>query len=100
MDTSSNLTNLILLTAISSTTLSLDYGIDDFSIAPTENIEYSVNNKSVWQYSSVSHDYNYSSVDEDKINIIVDFAKELVSNSENLNSEFSDIVNDNFFDLL
>jgi valyl-tRNA synthetase len=35
-----------------------------------------------------------------KINVSVDFSRELISNSENLDSEFSKIVSDNFFDLL
>lgn len=99
MDTNSNLTNLLILSALSATAVSNSSGINSNQI-PKYTAEYVTNNSHTWSYNSISDNVDLTSTEAKKINIIVDFSRELISKSENLDSEFSKIVSDNFFDLL
>ncbi|MDD3721274.1 MAG: hypothetical protein PHW92_02135 [Lutibacter sp.] len=101
MGTSTNLTSLVLMTAISSTVLPLKY--EDYDkITPSLEAKYNFQNSdSHWGYNSniTSYDTNQRE-DSEKLNIIIKFSKELTQNSQELDSEFAEIVNKNFWDLL
>jgi len=103
MGTSSNITNLLLLTALSSSAISLGYE-NNQNIAPSEMAQYNFKETKTWSYSSMPENNEYSvsnfSQEQIKIDTIVRFSNELVGNNESLDSEFSQIVNDNFWDIL
>jgi len=54
-----------------------------------------------WNHNAFKSDnYNFNYEDSEKINTIITFAKNLLENSKNIESDFVDIVNDNFWDLI
>lgn len=103
MATSTNITNLLLLSALSSTVVSLSYE-NSQNIAPTEVTQYKFKENKTWSYNSILENniYNtpYLSEEQNKINAILKFSNELVSSNVTLDPEFSKIVDDNFWDLL
>ncbi len=102
MGTNTSLTGLVLLSTIGTTSIALDYQNLD-SIAPQEKVQYKFDDTKTWHYNQISNpfEFNIQNTEEaEKLQVVVDFASEMISNSEDLDSEFSRIVTENFMDLL
>lgn len=82
------------LSSSSSTTTTMENDFSYPEIAKNE-CSYSVNN----QDTSTSS-YRIATADEADFNVIIDFSKRLLSNSRNVEKEFVDFVNENFWNLL
>jgi hypothetical protein len=103
MGTNSNstLTSLILLATISTSVVCLPYDTD--SLIPRTNANYvCYADVSDWKDSAFnqSGDYNLQFNHSSKIQTIIEFSKKLVENSVDIDQEYVDIVNDNFWDLI
>lgn len=97
----SNLTNIIVLVAMSSTVVSLPYDVD--SIIPQHNYDYHYeDNISDWKDKAFNSSSDYQMHDESfvKIQTIIEFSKRVLANTKDIDSEYVDIVNDNFWDLI
>ncbi|NEW79844.1 MAG: hypothetical protein GZ086_10565 [Gelidibacter sp.] len=100
MGTSTNLKGLVLMTAISSAIVPLNYESYD-KITPTVEAIYNSAPDRAWQYNSISIGGNYVNVlENEKLEIVLNFSQDLISNSTELDIEFVEIVNDNFWNLL
>ncbi len=90
-------TNLLLFaTFMSPSQTNIDsenYPIEIFQNHP-EGISYKLS-----EYSGLDIE-SYSRVEEKKIQTILKFAENLISNSQDMDGEFVDIVNENFWDLI
>ena len=98
----SSLTKLILMATISSSVISLSYDSPD-SLIPKYEAKYN-HMKSIaeWKDNAFNTLPEYSLQNEDdlKIQSIIGFSSNVLSNSTGLDSEFADIVNDNFWNLI
>lgn len=102
MGTNTSLTGLVILSTIGTTSIPFDYQNLD-SIAPQEKIQYNFDDNKTWHYDQVSNPFEFNTqhtVEAEKLQVVVDFSKEMISDSEDLDSEFSRIVSENFMDLL
>ena len=56
----------------------------------------------IWKDGAFSFSSGYKIIDEDseRLQIIINFSKRLIEKSVNIDSEFVDIVNDNFWNLI
>lgn len=101
MGTTTNLTNVMLFTALSATLVPLNYEFKSDSFQPHTESVYSVNQYEALKYTPIENirlTSNFSDVE--KLEIIVDFSKNLVANSIDLDQEFVKLVDENFWDLL
>lgn len=103
MGTNSNstLTSLILFATISSSVVCLPYDTD--SLIPHTNAKYVCNVAvSDWKDFAFnqSEDYNLQLNHNSKIQTIIEFSKKLVDNSRDIDQDYVDIVNDNFWNLI
>lgn len=102
-NTNTLLSNLKLTTPLSSSVSNMNLGTENY---PTLQIppksEYSEDISSSWRDEAfnMSDIYNFHNEDNEKINTIVSFTQNLLENSQDIESEFVDIVNDNFWDLI
>lgn len=102
MGTSSNIRSLILLSALSSSILPVSYEINR-SITPSIEATYKFDKATTWDYREIDNKSNFelnNRIETEKMNIILSFSKELVDNLTEMDSEFIEIVNSNFWDLL
>lgn len=100
MGTSSNIKNLILLSAISSTVIPVSYEIKS-NAEPTEIVSYDFSKKERIIYETLSDTYSIFDNNElEKTDIIVSFSQELANNLTEMDSEFVEIINNNIWDLL
>lgn len=100
METSTNLKNLVLMTAISSAIIPLSYESYN-KLAPTIEHIFSYVPENSWSYNSISNeDSNANVLENEKLQIVMNFSQKLLSNSTELDMEFVEIVDDNFWDLL
>lgn len=98
----SSFANLILLATISTSVISLPYESKD-SLLTNHEVNYN-HMKSIaeWKDSAFNAlpDYSTQKEDESKIQTIIGFSHKVLSESTDIDSEFVDIVNDNFWDLV
>lgn len=100
METSTNLKSLVLMTAISTAIVPFNYQNYD-KIAPTTEVAFNFPPDKSWHYNSISKEDSYLNVlENEKIGIIMNFSQDLIDNSTELDAEFIQIVNNNFWDLL
>ena len=103
MSTNSSLGNcLMILATLSSGQICLPYDVGSYfspKIAATYNIDKDL---SSWQDEAfaVSSGYTILNEDSERLQIIINFSKKLIEKSANLDSEYVDIVNDNFWSLI
>ena len=96
-----SLANIVLLATISSSVISLSYDSD--TLIPKMNHNYNFqNNIAEWKdYAfNQSADYKLQSESMEKLQTIIDFSKRVLQNTKDIDSEFVDIVNDNFWELI
>lgn len=101
MGTNTSLANIILLATMSSSVLSMNYELDTF--IPKMNYKFSYQSGLTdWKDNAFNHSTDYQLLDESLINIqtIINFSKKVISNTKDIDNEFVDIVNDNFWDLI
>lgn len=94
---------VVFLTAtLSSTVVSLPYD-DSSTWIPEINPEYTCHSDiSDWKDEAFnsSTDYDLQYTYEDRFQTIIEFSKKIFNKSKDLDSEYLDIVNENFWDLL
>jgi|GEM_PF-1293871 len=103
MLTNTSIPNLLFLATLSSSVVSLNLGIENYLAPQIEaKIEFCVDDIADWKDKAFkdSNDYNFRNEDVEKINTIISFTQNLLENSKDIESEFVDIVNDNFWDLI
>lgn len=101
MGTNNSLANIILLATISSSVISLSYDSD--TLIPKENCNYSFqNNIADWKdYAfNQSVDYQLNNENMKKLQTVIDFSRKVLQSSKDIDSEFVDIVNENFWALI
>jgi hypothetical protein len=98
----STLTNLILMATISSSVISLSYDSPDSLIPKYEAKYIHMNNIAEWKDNAFNTlpDYSLPNEEQEKIQTIVGFSHMVLSNSSDIDSEYVDIVNENFWDLI
>jgi hypothetical protein len=99
--TYNSLANIVLLATISSSVISLSYDSD--TLIPKMNHNYSFqNNIADWKDFAFNQSVDYHLQDEsmEKLQTIIDFSKKVLQNTKDIDSEFVDIVNDNFWELI
>ena len=97
------LPNLVLLATVSSSSvLSLPY--DSASLIPSLTASYKCNESILdWKDRAfnTTTDYHYSSNEYIvKAQVIIEFSRKVIENSVEIDEEFVDIVNDNFWELI
>lgn len=98
----STITNLILMATISSSVISLSYDSQD-SLIPKDEATYTImKNIAEWKDNAFNTlpDYTLPNEEQEKIQTIVGFSHMVLSNSTDIDSEYVDIVNENFWDLI
>lgn len=101
-NSNTSLSNLVILATLSSSVVSLNHETESYLTPHAKaKFEHYVNIAD-WKDKAFNESYNYSFHNEDveKINIMTSFTQNLLENSKNIESEFVDIVNDNFWDLI
>lgn len=100
--TNTSLSNLVVLATLSSSVVSTSLEAESYLAPMCEaNFDYHIH-IAEWRDNAFnkSHDYTFHDEDVDKINTMISFTKNLLENSRDIESEFVDIVNDNFWDLI
>ncbi len=105
MSTNSNisLSKILIFATLSSTTGSFNHGIELFSM-PQNQAKFKKSRDYIenWKDDAFNTpvDYHFYNDPIQKSKIIVSFAQKVLENSKDIDSEFIDIVNDNFWDLI
>lgn len=95
----STITNLLLLATISSSAVCLTY--DASGLIPAMEHKYDIaENIADWNENAFNKLPTYSAQDEEKYQAIIGFSQRILTNTADIDSEFVDIVNENFWDLL
>lgn len=100
-NTYNSLANIILLATISSSVISLSYDSD--ALIPEMNHNYNFQiNIADWKDNAFNQSVDYQLQDEniEKLQTIIDFSKKVLQNTKDIDSEFVDIVNENFWELI
>lgn len=96
-----SLANFVILASFSSSVLSLSYDSD--SLIPKLNHSYNHQfNVADWKDNAFNLTSEYQLQDENliKIQTIVEFSRKVLGNTKDIDSEFVDIVNENFWELI
>lgn len=96
-----SLANLVILASLSSSVINLSYESD--SLIPTMNHEYKYPNPITdWKDSAfnVPPDYQLHDINLIKFETIIEFSRKVLGNTKDIDIEFVDIVNKNFWDLI
>lgn len=98
----STITNLILMATISSSVISLPYDSQDSLIPKYEATYTHMKNITEWKDNAFNTlpDYSLPNEEQEKIQTIVGFSHMVLSSSTDIDSEYVDIVNENFWDLI
>jgi hypothetical protein len=105
MNTSTNVNNitfgknLLVASLIGTASMVLPFEHEISYYEPTQVVRY----KNIEDNELLNHDYfisNNSISENDKIDIIIEFAGNLVNVQKNIEQEYVDFVNDNFWDLI
>jgi len=100
MNNSNGLANLVMMATVSTSVISLPFETDlELAVAPSYT---QVESFQDWKDSAYSFSTGYEllSAETEKIQIILNFTKNILEFSSNLESEFLEIVDDNFWDLV
>ncbi|MEA3446760.1 MAG: hypothetical protein U9R19_18750 [Bacteroidota bacterium] len=101
-NSNTSLSNLIIFATLSSSVVSLSHDTESYLTPQTEaQFEHHVDIAD-WKDRAFkeSLDYSFHNEDIEKINTMISFTQNLLKNSKDIESEFVDIVNDNFWDLI
>lgn len=96
-----SLANFVILATVSSSAVSLPY--DSNNLMPQKNHNYyfqnSINDLKEMAYNQLTN-YQLYNENSEKIQIIIDFTMKIMQNTKDIDSEFVDIVNNNFWELI
>jgi hypothetical protein len=95
------LVKIVLLVTISSSVINLSY--DTYNLIPKMKHDYSFHfNIADWKDFAFNQSASYQLQDEsmEKIQTIIYFFKKVFQNTKDIDSEFVEIVNDNFWELI
>lgn len=101
-NTNTSLSNLVILATLSSSVVSLNHVTESYLTPQLKaKFEHRVDIAD-WKDNAFnkSYDYSFHNVDVEKINTMISFTRNLLDNSKDIESEFVDIVNNNFWDLI
>lgn len=100
-NTNTSLSNLVILASLSSSVLILSHETENLTPQNEAKFENHVTIAD-WKDNAFNQAYDYSFHNEDveKLNTMISFTQNLLENSKDIESEFVDIVNDNFWDLI
>ncbi len=96
-----SLSNIVLLVTISSSAISLPYDLDP--LIPNLNHQYNYQTSIAdWKDTAFNQSIDYKIPDErmEKIQTILNFSKKVLQNTKDIDSEFVEIVNENFWELI
>lgn len=97
----SSLASIVLFATISTSAISLSYGLEP--LIPKMNHSYSFPNSIAdWKDNAFNQpiDYQLHNEDVEKLQTIINFSKKVLKNTKDIDSEFVNIVNDNFWELI
>lgn len=101
--TNSSLSNIVLMATLSASVVSLGHEAEGY-LTPQKEATYTQHAADIanWRDNAFSAPYDSSLhlEDYDKVMTMINFTTNLLNNTENIDSEFVDIVNDNFWDLI
>ena len=100
--TNTSLSNLVVLATLSSSVVSTSIETENYLTPMLEaNFEHHFHIAD-WRENAFNrpHDYSFHNKDAEKINSMISLSKSLLEKSKDIESEFVDIVNDNFWDLI
>lgn len=101
-NSNTSLSNLFILASLSSSVVSLSHETESY-LTPLHVASFEHHaNIADWKDNAFnpSFDYSFHNEDVEKIHTMISFTKNLLENSKDIESEFVDIVNDNFWDLI
>ena len=101
-NTNTSLSNLVILATLSSSVVSLNYETVSY-LTPQHEVKFEhYVDIANWKDNAFNQSYDYSFHNEDveNINTMISFTQNLLENSKDIDGEFVDIVNDNFWDLI
>ncbi len=101
-NTNISLSNFLIFATLSSSVVCFSYETENY-LTPQHEATYEHHvNIADWKDNAFnpSIDYSFHNEDAEKINTMISFTKNLLENSKDIESEFVDIVNENFWDLI
>jgi hypothetical protein len=101
-NTNTSLSNLVILATLSSSVVSLNHETESY-LTPQHEAKFVHHvNIADWKDNAFNQSYEYSFHVEnvERINTMISFTQNLLENSKDIESEYVDIVNDNFWDLI
>lgn len=101
-NSSSTITNLVVLATLSSTALSVQYESNE-NLIPDQDFNFGAPTVYLENWKDQAFNTaNYIISDEntEKTQIVLDFSEKILNESKELDNEFADLVNENFWDLI
>lgn len=100
--TNSLLTNLMFITTLSSSVMILPYDLSDSLLPTSEAVFTKMENISDWKENAFNQipDYSLQNEIDEKIQTIIGFSTSILSNTTDIDSEYVDIVNEHFWELI
>jgi uncharacterized protein YdgA (DUF945 family) len=100
INTLNSLTSVVLLATISTSVISLTYEFE--KSIPKMNYDFKHQNDIAdWKDIALRQsDYQFQDESIEKLQIIIDFSNKVIQNTKDIDSEFVDIVNKNFWELI
>ncbi len=102
-NTNTSLSNLLILVTLSSSSLvGLTHETESY-LMPKQEITFKYSSDiAEWKDNAFNQtpDYNFHDENMEKISVIISFTSNLLEKSKDIENEFVDIVNDNFWDLI
>jgi hypothetical protein len=101
-NSSTSLTNFVLLVTLSSSVISLPYDSSDFLIPQVKAPILYHTDIVDWKDNAFNNSTNYSfqNSDTERIKTILGFSQKVLANLNDIDSEYVDIVNENFWELI
>ena len=102
INSNTSLSNLVILVTLSSSVVNLNYDAESYLTPQIESKFEQHVNIADWKDRAFndSPDYSFHNEDVEKMNTIISFTQNLLENSKDIEREFVDIVNDNFWGLI
>jgi hypothetical protein len=101
--TNTTLTKLIVITSLSTSVVSLPYdNLENLIPEKRANYKKDMSQTTDWREKAFNINSGYTLQDEDekKMQAIIDFSKDIIDNSKDIDTEYVDIVNENFWELI
>jgi hypothetical protein len=101
-NSSTSLTNFVLLVTLSSSVISLPYDSSNFLIPQIKTPILYHTDIVDWKDNAFNNSTNYSiqNSDTERIKTILGFSQKVLANLTDIDSEYVDIVNENFWELI